>query len=111
MAEGEFYPNSIIPVDPSIASKRLLTGGDFDIESFREAHDGTFWFGDEFGPFLLHTDRFGRVLEKPIPLPDVQSPDNPFLGGGTPNLPSAAVSKAWRSPRMARRSTRCSKAR
>ena len=35
---------------------RLLTGADFDLESVRRAKDGTFWFGEEFGPFLLHTD-------------------------------------------------------
>jgi hypothetical protein len=56
---------------------RLLTGGDFDIESVREARDGTLWFGDEFGPFLVHTDATGKVLEAPIPLPDVKSPDYP----------------------------------
>jgi hypothetical protein len=75
-------------VDDEIRSRRLLTGGDFDIESFREAHDGTFWFGDAFGPFLLHTDRQGRVLEAPIPLPGVKSPQNPFLAAGeVANLP------------------------
>jgi hypothetical protein len=58
---------------------RLLTGADFDIESLRIARDGTLWFGDEFGPFLLHTDATGKVLEAPTPLPGVQSPQNPFL--------------------------------
>ena len=69
---------------------RLLTGGDFDIESFVQTKDGTFWFGDEFGPFLLHTDATGKVLSSPIELPDfregkdekqdfIRSPDNPFL--------------------------------
>jgi hypothetical protein len=57
--------------------QRLLTGGDFDIESFRIGRRGDLWFGDEFGPFLLHTDLTGRVLEAPIPLPDVKSPDYP----------------------------------
>jgi hypothetical protein len=97
VAEMDFYPNGLpptipvgtIPVDPQIKEKRLLTGADFDIESFRKAPDGTYWFGDEFGPFLLHTDASGRVLEAPIPLPGVQSPQNPFLGGGTPNLPAS----------------------
>jgi hypothetical protein len=89
VADREFYYDSAIPVDPEIRHRRLLTGADFDIESFREAPDGTFWFGDEFGPFLIHTDRRGRVLEKPIPLPGVRSPQNPFLGSGTPNLPSS----------------------
>jgi len=87
VADGAVYPGSAIPVDPAIREQRLLTGGDFDVESFREAHDGTLWFGDEFGPFLLHTDANGVVLEAPHPLPGVQSPQNPFLGGATPNLP------------------------
>ena len=56
---------------------RYLTGGDFDVESFRIDRRGTFWFGDEFGPFLLHTDATGKVLETPIPLPGVRSPDYP----------------------------------
>jgi hypothetical protein len=57
--------------------KRLLTGGDMDIESFRVDRRGDLWFGDEFGPFLLHTDASGKVLEAPIPLPGVKSPDYP----------------------------------
>ena len=69
---------------------RFLTGSDFDIESFREARDGTLWFGDEFGPFLLHTSASGAVLEPPIPLPGVKSPDNPTLAAGeAPNLASS----------------------
>jgi hypothetical protein len=56
---------------------RLLTGGDFDIESVRMDRRGDFWLGDEFGPFLLHTDATGKVLEAPIPLPGVKSPDYP----------------------------------
>jgi hypothetical protein len=67
---------------------RLLTGSDFDIESVRKTKDGTLWFGDEFGPFLLHTDGAGKVLEAPIPLPGVQAPENPFLVG-PPNLGSS----------------------
>jgi len=64
---------------PLFRPDRLLTGADLDIESLRVAKDGTLWFGDEFGPFLLHTDATGKVLEAPIPLPGVQSPQNPFL--------------------------------
>jgi hypothetical protein len=58
---------------------RILTGSDFDLESVRQTRDGTFWFGEEFGPFLLHTDSAGKVLEAPIGLPGVMSPQNPFL--------------------------------
>lgn len=68
------------------ASDRILTGWDFDPESMQIARDGTFWFGEEFGPYLLHTDDRGRLLEPPIVTPGVMSPSNPTLGGGTPNL-------------------------
>jgi glycerophosphoryl diester phosphodiesterase len=64
---------------PLTRPDRLLTGADFDLESVRRAPGGDLWFGEEFGPFLLHTDATGRVLEAPIPLPGVQSPQNPFL--------------------------------
>ncbi|HEV7610006.1 MAG TPA: esterase-like activity of phytase family protein [Steroidobacteraceae bacterium] len=87
VADGANYPNTPtgggapIPVDPSIKAGRLLTGSDFDIESIRRAPDGTFWFGDEFGPYLVHTDAFGRVLEAPIPLPNFRQ--FPSTAGGT----------------------------
>ncbi|CAA9427018.1 MAG: Glycerophosphoryl diester phosphodiesterase [uncultured Rubrobacteraceae bacterium] len=69
---------------------RLLTGADFDIESVRREAQGGLWFGDEFGPFLLHTDATGRVLEAPIPLPDVKSPENPNLEAEEePTLPTS----------------------
>src|SRR5262245_686598 len=87
VADASFYPGSTIPVDAGIRQNRWLTGADFDIESVREAHDGTLWFGDEFGPFLIHTDSNGVVLDTPFPLPGVKSPQNPFLGTGSPNLP------------------------
>ena len=71
-------PDGKIPF-PLTRSDRLLTGSDFDLESVRRTRDGTFWFGEEFGPFLLHTDPTGKVLEAPIGLPGVMSPQNPFL--------------------------------
>lgn len=93
---GEFVqlrdPDRRIPFE--IANEetddRLLTGADFDIESVRRDAQGGLWFGDEFGPFLLHTDATGRVLEVPIPLPDVKSPENPTLGAEEePTLPTS----------------------
>ena len=65
---------------------RVLTGWDFDPESMQVAKDGTFWFGEEFGPYLLHTNARGELLEPPIPTPGVMSPSNPTLGSATPNL-------------------------
>lgn len=58
-------------------SERLLTGGDLDLESMRVDGNGDLWFGEEFGPFIVHTDATGKVLEAPIPLPGVRSPDYP----------------------------------
>jgi hypothetical protein len=92
ISDGTFYPysgsgpgNSSIPVDSAITSGRLLTGADFDIESFQRDHNGNLWFGEEFGPFLIKTDASGKVLRSEIPLAGVQSPDNPYLSG-TSNL-------------------------
>ena len=69
---------------------RFLTGADLDVESVRQDFRGDLWFGDEFGPFLLHTDVYGRVLEAPIPFEGVRSPENPALDSGEePNLPSS----------------------
>lgn len=93
VADGEFYPyagtgpgSADLPVAKTIRAERLLTGGDLDIESLRRDHNGNLWFGDEFGPFLVKTDPTGRVLRSVIPLPGVQSPQNPFLGSATPTL-------------------------
>jgi hypothetical protein len=58
---------------------RLLTGADFDPESMVRMPDGTFWIGDEFGPFLLHISADGRLLSPPVEAPGVRSPDHPLL--------------------------------
>ncbi len=79
-------PDRRIPyaITNDFTQERILTGADLDIESMQRAPDGTLWFGDEFGPFLIHTDARGRVLEAPIALPDfahggeVRSPQNPY---------------------------------
>lgn len=68
------------PIVNESTAERLLTGGDLDLESMRVARDGTLWFGEEFGPLLVHTDATGRVLEAPIALPGVRSPDSPLPG-------------------------------
>ena len=65
------------PIVNERTETRLLTGADFDPESLQRDVDGTLWFGDEFGPFLLHTDAAGKVLEAPVPLPGVRTPDTP----------------------------------
>jgi hypothetical protein len=80
------------------APDRVLTGWDFDIESMQLAPDGTFWFGDEFGPFLLHTDAQGRLLSTPVPTPGVVSPSNPTLAPG--QVPNLANSKGFEGMAM-----------
>jgi hypothetical protein len=81
-------PDELIPfaIVREGSEDRLLTGGDFDPESMRIARDGTLWFGEEFGPFVLHTDRTGKVLEAPIPTPGVRSPDYPGITPERVNL-------------------------
>ncbi|KJK48795.1 hypothetical protein UK23_15950 [Lentzea aerocolonigenes] len=75
-------PNSHIPF-PLTRPDRVITGADIDIESVTRGADGTYWMGDEFGPYLLHFDRAGRLMAPPVPLPGVRSPENP---AGNPNL-------------------------
>src|SRR5215813_14069716 len=46
-------PDNNVPfaITNEFTRRRVLTGADFDIESFQKAKDGSLWFGDEFGPF------------------------------------------------------------
>ena len=78
-------PDRKVPF-PLTRPDRVLTGADFDVESVVRAADGSLWIGDEFGPYLLHFDRAGRLLQAPIPLPGVFAPENP---AGTANLGSS----------------------
>ncbi|MBW9092750.1 esterase-like activity of phytase family protein [Microbacterium jejuense] len=75
------------PIVNDGTADRLLTGADFDIESVVKAKDGTFWVGEEFGPFLLHFDADGTLLQKPFSLDGAKSPQNPYLQPGeTPRV-------------------------
>lgn len=74
---------------PLTRPDRVLTGADFDIESIVKTDDGGYWIGDEFGPYLLHFDRAGRLLAPPIPLPGVIAPERAAREGVTANLPSS----------------------
>ncbi len=53
------------------SKERLLTGGDFDVESFVIDDNDDIWVGDEFGPYLLHFDSEGKLLEAPIATPNI----------------------------------------
>jgi alkaline phosphatase len=66
-------PDNLIPFDivNEDSEDRLLTGGDFDIESFVIDDSGDIWIGEEFGPYVLHFDSEGKLLEAPIPTPNI----------------------------------------
>jgi hypothetical protein len=78
--------------------ERYLTGADFDIESIQPIGD-KLWFGDELGPYLIRTDRNGKVEAVFETLADgkpVRSPDH--FAVTTPAAPTgAAVFNARRS--------------
>ena len=70
--EGEFIefrdPNGLIgfPITNGTTPERLLTGADIDPESLQRGHDGDLWVGDEFGPWILHFDADGVLLDAPF---------------------------------------------
>jgi hypothetical protein len=83
-------PAAQIAVDSAIRSRRLLTGADFDVESIARMDDGTFWVGEEFGPYLLHFDAQGHLLRPPVRHPVLRAPQNPQNSAQNPaNLPSS----------------------
>ena len=85
-----YYPSSAIPVDASIRNLRLLTGADFDVESIARMDDGSYWVGEEFGPYLLHFDAQGHLLRTPVRHPILRAPQNPQNSASAPaNLPSS----------------------
>lgn len=91
------------PIVNTSSRKRLLTGADFDPESLVRAKDGSFWIGEEFGPFLLHFGADGVLLQAPVPLPGVKSPSNPTLAAGEkPNLRNSKGFEAMAASRDGR---------
>lgn len=55
-------PNKVVPflITNEHTAERYLTGADFDIESIQPV-GGSFYFGDEFGPYLIETTTDGVV--------------------------------------------------
>jgi hypothetical protein len=69
---------------------RLLTGGDIDPESLQRGRHGDLWMGEEFGPWILHFNRSGVLLDPPFALPGgLMSPQNPFLDGRDSTQPKS----------------------
>ncbi|MFF8174285.1 esterase-like activity of phytase family protein [Streptomyces chartreusis] len=81
-------PDRRVPF-PLTRADRVFTGADFDVESIQRMPDGTYWIGDEFGPWLLHFSAKGRLLQAPIALDGVRAPENPYLNGAQPNIASS----------------------
>ena len=105
VAVGDFIsfrdPNNKIgfPIVNEGTTERLLTGGDIDPESMQRGPNGDLWMGDEFGPWILHFDQSGVLLDPPYSVPGsllaapiagtLQSPNNPFLGANPPSQPNS----------------------
>jgi len=71
-------PNNLIPTDivNEGTEERLLTGADLDPESIVIDDRGDIWIGDEFGPYILHFDSEGNLLEAPIATPNIYELNN-----------------------------------
>ncbi len=57
------------PITDQASAERKLTGADFDPESLQVGANGDLWIGDEFGPYVLHFNQYGVLLDAPIALP------------------------------------------
>ena len=79
------------PIAREAAADRWLTGADLDPESLVRMPDGTFWIGEEFGPWLLHVAADGRVLEAPYEIAGMRSPDHPQAQAADAGERSAAT--------------------
>lgn len=90
---GRLLPFPLAGADEMRRARRL-SGADLDPESMVAMGDGTYWIGEEFGPSLVHVDRRGVLLEKPVPVPMpaalrafargspfLRTPDHPDLRG------------------------------
>jgi glycerophosphoryl diester phosphodiesterase len=95
-AEGQFIefrdPGHLIgfPIVNEATAARRLTGADIDPESLQRGSNGDLWVGDEFGPWILHFDATGRLLDPPFATPGgLMSPSNPLLGGNPATQPNS----------------------
>jgi len=82
VVDAPHYPGSdSIPVAPDMVQRAWLTGADLDPESLQRLEGGHYWIGDEFGPYLLHFGRSGKLLEAPLAVPGFRSEDNVTVAG------------------------------
>jgi hypothetical protein len=99
-------PNGVIGFPIQRPTDRLLTGADLDPESLQRGKDGDLWMGDEFGPWILHFDETGVLLEPPFRVPAglvgstsdtgfLESPSSPFIS--SPAQATVAGSRGFES--------------
>ena len=87
------------PIVNEATADRLLTGGDIDPESLQRGKNGDLWVGDEFGPWILHFDSEGVLLDAPFAMPGgLKSPNNPFLVGPATHPNSRGIEAMAISP-------------
>lgn len=76
---------------------RPLTGADVDPESLVVMPDGSFWIGDEIGPWLLHFAADGALLAPPVELP--ADPEGAVYSASHPAVLAAHARARLRSSR------------
>ena len=76
-----------LAVHSTLRTDRLLTGADLDPESLQRAPDGSFWVGDEFGPFIAHLDARGVLIEALFSLSGLHAAASPDGRAGEVTLP------------------------
>lgn len=99
-------PNGVIGFPIQRPADRLLTGADLDPESLQRGKNGDLWVGEEFGPWILHFDHNGVLLEPPFRVPAglvgstsvtgfLESPSSPFISSA--NDATVAGSRGFES--------------
>jgi glycerophosphoryl diester phosphodiesterase len=99
-------PNNLIGFPIQRPADRLLTGSDLDPESLQRGKDGDLWMGEEFGPWILHFDNTGVLLEPPFRVPAalvgstsatgfLESVSSPFIS--SPTQATVAGSRGFES--------------
>ena len=74
------YEQIPFPIVRADTHARRLTAADVDPKSLQRMPDGTFWIGEEHGPYLLHVDARGRVLDPPVPFSEATRGQRRFRG-------------------------------
>jgi len=99
-------PKGVIGFPIQRPADRLLTGADVDPESLQRGKNGDLWIGEEFGPWILHFDHNGVLLEPPFRVPAglvgstsvtgfLESPSSPFISSA--NEATVAGSRGFES--------------